>query len=231
MAPRLSIVVPTLNEAIALPRLLGDLAPALARSDVELVVADGGSEDGTVEIARAAGAQVTSGAPGRGGQLRAGVAASHAPIVWILHADVRVPRDTVDGVLRLVAAGLQTPFACRLHIDDTRWSLRLIAWGANLRSRCFALPYGDQSLLVPRSVYDHADGYEDIPLMEDVSIARRLRAISPIRLLPFAVHVSARRWLRDGPWRRSTRNVGLLLRYLAGADPRALAARYRGEGS
>ncbi|MBL8982292.1 MAG: glycosyl transferase, partial [Gemmatimonadetes bacterium] len=117
---------------------------------------------------------------------------------------------------------------CRLSIDDASWSIRLIAAGANLRSRVLALPYGDQGLLITRAQLDAVGGYEDIPLMEDVALALRLRRDNPIRLLrDVPIHVSARRWRRDGPWRRTARNLLLLARYLAGADPRRLARAYR----
>lgn len=224
----LSIVVPTLNEAGALPMLLGDLAPLLARPDVELVVGDGGSTDATRTVAEHHGARVVTTTPGRGGQLRAATTAARGEYLWILHADVRVPDATRDAVARLVGDRVPSPCACRLSIDDASWSIRLIAAGANLRSRVLALPYGDQGLLITRAQLDAVGGYEDIPLMEDVALALRLRRDNPIRLLrDVPIHVSARRWRRDGPWRRTARNLLLLARYLAGADPRRLARAYR----
>jgi rSAM/selenodomain-associated transferase 2 len=225
--PRLSVVVPTLNEAETLPLLFGDLAPLVARGDVEVVVADGGSVDGTQEVAAAHGARVVQATPGRGQQLRAGVAAAGAPNLWILHADARIPGGTIATIREQVTDGLVRPWACRLVIDGDRWALRLIAAGANLRSRWWGLPYGDQGLLIPRHLLDAAGGYDDIPLMEDVALALRLRRFAPIQILPASIHISARRWLRDGPWRRSARNVWLLLRFLTGADPAVLAAEYR----
>lgn len=223
----LSVVIPTINEGTTLPSLLDDLAPLVAEGDVEILVADGGSGDGTRAIATARGARVVASGLGRGRQLRAGVAEARAPALWVLHADARVPATTSAMVARCVRDGLTRPYACRLAIQDDGWPFRLIEAGANLRSRAFALPYGDQGLLVPRAVLDRAGGYDDIPLMEDVALALRLRRISPIGLLPVTVEVSARRWHRDGPWRRSARNLWLLLRFLAGADPVALAEQYR----
>ncbi len=227
MGPDLSIVIPTLNEARSLPLLLSDLRPLAGRLRVEIVVADGGSDDGTVALAREHAAVVAPAQAGRGTQLRAGVAAATAPLLWVLHADARVPPETLDAVVRHAASGVRSPRAFRLGIASSRMSLRVIAWGANLRSRFLALPYGDQSLLIDRAVLEAAGGYPETPLMEDVELALRLRRHDRIRLLPERVLVSPRRWERDGPWRRSLRNVVLLLRYLAGADPRALARRYR----
>lgn len=226
-SPALAVVIPTINEATSLPRLLDDLALLVAGGQAEIVVADGGSHDGTREIATSRGARVIEAGLGRGRQLRAGVAAAVAPNLWVLHADARVPANTVAMVSRHVGEGLARPYACRLAIQGDGWSLRVIEAGANFRSRLLALPYGDQGLLVPRNLLEAAGGYDDIPLMEDVALALRLRRISPVRLLPVAVQVSARRWHRDGPWRRSVRNLWLLLRYLGGADPVALAEHYR----
>ena len=227
-ATLLSIVVPTLNEEGTLPRLLEDLAPLLARGDVELVVGDGGSTDETLTVVQHAGARLVTTTPGRGAQLRAAITEARGEYLWILHADVRVPAATRDGFAQLATDRVRYPCACRLVIDDASWSLRVIAAGANLRSRWLSLPYGDQGLLISRAQLDAVGGYEDIPLMEDVALALRLRRVSPIRLLrELPVRVSARRWQRDGPWRRSARNLVLLARYLAGADPRGLARAYR----
>lgn len=226
-SPTLSVVIPTINERVALPCLLDDLAPLVADGRAEIVIADGGSTDGTREVAAARNARLVEAGLGRGRQLRAGVAAARAPNLWILHADARVPAETVETVSRHLREGLAGPHACRLAIHGDGWPLRVIEAGANLRSRVFALPYGDQGLLLPRATLEAAGGYDDIPLMEDVALALRLRKIAPIHLLPVPIRVSARRWHRDGPWRRSVRNLWLLLRYLAGADPSALAAHYR----
>lgn len=224
--PWLSIVVPTLNEGAALPCVVGDLRPLLGEGGVELIVADGGSEDDTTAVARSLGACVATAGRGRGRQLRAGVAAAKAPVLWILHADVRVPPSTLHAVADAARGPLPAPLACRLAIDSARVSLRCIAFGANLRSRCLALPYGDQGLLVRRAHLDAVGGFDDVPLMEDVALALRLRRVAPIRLLPHPLVVSARRWERDGPWRRSWRNVTLLVRYLRGADPAELVLAY-----
>ncbi|MEL6992330.1 MAG: glycosyl transferase, partial [Pseudomonadota bacterium] len=95
---------------------------------------------------------------------------------------------------------------------------------ANIRARLFGLPFGDQGLLIPRALYSHVDGYADIPLMEDVAMVRLLgRRLMP---LPFTVTTSAEKYLRDGWLRRGGRNLGLLARYLGGADPETLAKKY-----
>jgi hypothetical protein len=112
-----------------------------------------------------------------------------------------------------------------LRFDAGGVAPRLVAGWANLRTRMFGLPYGDQALLVSRRAYHAAGGYPDIPLMEDVALARALKG--RIALLPLAVTTSAARFQREGWLRRGARNLWLLARYLCGADPARLAARYR----
>lgn len=222
--PLLSVVVPTWNEAGTLEGLLADLG----RLDVphEVVVVDGGSTDGTVAVGLGLGATVVTSARGRGRQLRAGAAAASGPYLCFLHADVRLPDDTLR-VLALLARACR-PGACafQLAIDSPRWSYRVVEFGSRLRSTLLALPYGDQGLAIARETYERVGGFDDVPLMEDVRIARALTRVGGIALHHETVVVSARRWERDGVWRRTFANGVLLARYLAGASPESLVRRY-----
>ncbi len=224
--PALSVVVPALNEGAALPALLGDLR-ALGPA-VEVIVADGGSTDDTAAVAAAAGASVVAAERGRGRQLRAGAAAARAPLLCFLHADVRLDARAVADLARLAAdpRSGEAAWAFRLRIDGRRAAYRAIERGANARSSLLGLPYGDQGLVVSRAAYDAAGGYAAVPLMEDVMLVRALGRLLPVRLLPSGVTVSARRWERDGAWRRSARNLALLARWMAGAAPERLAGEY-----
>ncbi|WP_306152822.1 TIGR04283 family arsenosugar biosynthesis glycosyltransferase [Roseovarius sp. MMSF_3281] len=223
MRAKLSIVIPTLNAADTLPLCLGALGEGLEAGMIrEVVFSDGGSQDQTLEIADAAGAVVVRGAPSRGGQLRRGVAVTQGEWVLVLHADSVLP----SGWPAVVATQMQveSPAAFRLRFDARGLAPRLVAGWANLRSRVFHLPYGDQGLLISRQDYEAVGGYPDIPLMEDVTIARRLRR--RLMLLPVAITTSAAKYKRDGWLRRGARNLSILLRYLLGADPAQLAKRY-----
>jgi rSAM/selenodomain-associated transferase 2 len=220
----ISVVIPTLDEAATLGALLDDLAEL--RAIHEVIVVDGGSDDDTTGIARARGATVLIAPRGRGTQLRAGAALARAPLLCFLHADVRLPSAARERLARLATDGAEGAWAFRLRLDGRRWSFRLIEWGANARSSLLGLPYGDQGLVISRGRYDAAGGFVDVPLMEDVLLARALRRLGGIALLPEAVIASARRWERDGALRRSARNLWLLARFAAGASPAALAARY-----
>lgn len=224
---RLSVIVPTLNEAAAVARLLSDLDRLkVAR---EVIVVDGRSDDATADIARENGATVLTAGRGRGAQLGAGADAARAPLLLFLHADVRLDRAATTLLDALALAPPSCAMAFRLRIDAHGTAYRLIEFGANLRARAAALPYGDQGLLVRREDYLRAGGYPDVPLMEDVALVRALRRITDVRLMDAAITVSARRWKRDGPLRRMLSNWMLMTRYLTGASPEALSAHYRSE--
>lgn len=222
----LGIVIPTLNEAERLPNLLEDLS----RIDIgrRVVVADGGSTDGTVERASAAGATVVTSPPGRGMQLNAGAAALDTPWICFLHADVRMPAEARLALTDAIARGVEIA-VWRLRIDTTdRWA-RVMEAGARIRDRVGGLPYGDQGLLVRRAVFAAAGGFPDLPIMEDVALIRALRRLGDLERLPAPLEVSPRRWVRAGPYRTWLRNSLLLSAFLCGVPATSLARWYRPE--
>jgi rSAM/selenodomain-associated transferase 2 len=224
MRAPLSVIIPTLQAAPALPGCLSALIEGLEAGIIcEVIVSDGGSMDATRAIAGAAGAQVVTGPASRGGQLRRGAGTAQGAWLLVIHADTRLPEGWTRAVDARMRAGGAAAF--RLSFDASGVMPSLVAGWANLRSRVFGLPYGDQGLLIPKDIYEAAGGYPDIPLMEDVALARRLRG--RIALMPLAVTTSADRYARAGWLRRGARNLGTLARYLCGADPDRLAARYR----
>ncbi|MEO0750364.1 MAG: TIGR04283 family arsenosugar biosynthesis glycosyltransferase [Pseudomonadota bacterium] len=223
MPATLSIIIPTLNAQDGLARSLPVLAEGLTAGLIrDLVISDGGSEDATLRIADAAGAKIVTGPASRGGQLRRGAEAADGAWFLFLHADTVLPLGWTD----VVGAHLSSdrPAWCPMRFDHGGLPARLVAGWANLRARAFALPYGDQGLLISRDVYTRASGFPDQPLMEDVAMARALgRRLMP---LPLTVTTSAQKYLRDGWMRRGWRNLSLLARYLCGADPEELAGKY-----
>jgi rSAM/selenodomain-associated transferase 2 len=223
MRAKLSVVIPTLNAETALARSLPALAEGLSAGLIrELVISDGGSDDATLTIAGEAGAEIVTGAPSRGGQLRRGAEAAQGDWLLFLHADTVLPPGWADLVLAHLPTGRPGHF--RLKFDTSGPAAAIVAGWANLRARLFHLPYGDQGLLISRADYDATGGYPDQPLMEDVAMALNLGC--RLTILPDTVTTSADRYRRDGWLRRGARNLSLLLRYLAGADPERLARRY-----
>jgi rSAM/selenodomain-associated transferase 2 len=225
----LSIVIPTLNEAAALPMLLGDLARL--RVAHETVVVDGGSEDGTCAVARERGARVVASPRGRGQQLGVGVGAARGDVLCTLHADVRLSVGALAALERFGGTcDDDRAYAFSLRIAASGWRYRVVERGANLRSRRAHLPYGDQGLVLTRACYERAGGYAPVEIFEDVDFVRRLRRVAHVVTRPECIVVSSRRWERDGVFRRTTRNTVLLARYFLGASPERLALSYMPEG-
>jgi rSAM/selenodomain-associated transferase 2 len=211
----LSVVIPTLNEAATLGITLAALAGAPVLREV--VIADGGSSDATVAVARAAGALVVAAPRGRGLQLAAGAAAASGRWLLFLHADCR-PENGWAAAVAAFAARSQT--ACcagyfDFALDDPTAPARRLERLVARRCRLLALPYGDQGLLIARSLYDAIGGFAPLPLMEDVDLARRLGRRRLARIGLCAVS-SARRYRRDGYRRRMLRNLACMTLYFAG---------------
>jgi rSAM/selenodomain-associated transferase 2 len=225
LRPCLSVVIVARNEARRLPALLADLArgQALLR---EVLVVDGGSDDGTAPLASLAGARVLLGPPGRGRQLAAGVAASAGDWLLLLHADGRLSLDWAAAVAAAIAAGEDTAWAFDLAIDGADPALRLVEWAVAARSRWRQLPYGDQGLLLSRRLYERAGGIRPLPLMEDLEFVLRLRQLAPIRSLGRPLRVDGRRWRRLGVWQTMLANARLRRRWRRGVPAADLASDY-----
>jgi len=212
----LSVVIPALNASATLQRTLASVTAA-----DEVVVGDGGSNDGTPALAASLGARVISAPRGRGSQLAEGVAAARGDWLLLLHADTRLAPgwQTVR-----IEPGMAGYFRFTLDSGSARARRleRLVAW----RCRLFALPYGDQGLLIHRNLLAAVGGIRPLPLMEDVDLVRRL---GRRRLMPLdaTAVTSAEKWQRHGWYRRSLRNLACLTMYFAGVPPRHIARLYR----
>lgn len=224
MPAPISVIIPTLNAAPLLPRCLEALMEGLEAGLLrELIVVDGGSDDGSAAIAQAWGAEVLEHPPSRGGQLRAGCAAAKGDWLLVLHADTRL----APGWSAVVQTHLRDSRKAGwflLRFDRGGLPARIVASWANLRSRV-GLPYGDQGLFLPRKLYEEVGGYPDMPLMEDVKMARRLQG-HLVALQAWAV-TSGDKYVAQGWFRRGLRNFWTLTRYLAGVKVEDLARDYR----
>lgn len=223
--PVCTVIIPTLNEASSLPRLLDDLADCPRVEHV--IVSDGGSVDATCDIAVSRGVTVVSGPAGRGEQLRRG--ASAAPSSWyvFLHADSRLDAGATSALNRFLDGAAVTDFAhFELVFDAPEPVFRFIEFGQRLRERLFGMPYGDQGLVVSRALYDRVGGFPDWPIMEDVGIIDRLSRNGRRVALGATLTTSGRRYRGEGPVRAVLRNVTLVFAFRLGADPEALARRY-----
>jgi rSAM/selenodomain-associated transferase 2 len=217
----LSVVIPALNAAAVLPACIG----ALARLPGEIVVVDGGSTDGTPEVAARLGALVVQAPRGRGRQIAAGVAAARGEWLLLLHADTVLAPGWAAAAYPFMARGAGKAGYFRFALDgaepQARRLERMVAW----RCRRLGLPYGDQGLLLPRALLEEVGGVRDLPLMEDVDLVRRIGRARLVDL-PADATTSAARWRRDGWMLRSARNLACVGLYFLGVPPRMIVRVY-----
>ena len=220
---RISVIISTLDEADCLPQTLGGLREV---ENLEVIVVDGGSTDGTPEIAERQGCRVLHSPPGRARQMNAGARAASGSILLFLHADTCLPPE-FDSI---VLAALQKPGvvagAFQLRIGGPGPALRIIERAVNFRSRVFQMPYGDQGIFVHRATFQELGGFPALPIMEDFDFVRRLRRRGRIQIASTPVITSGRRWRELGPWRTTWINQKVILGYYLGVSPEQLAVWY-----
>lgn len=225
MSAGLSIIMPVYNEAEGIVATLQALAPLRARG-VQLLVVDGGSQDATVALATPWADAVLAGPRGRARQMNAGAQQARGDTLLFLHADTLLP-EQADA---LVLAALQAaPGWGRfdVRISGRPWMLRVVARMMNLRSRWTGVATGDQALFVSRRLFDQVGGFPDQPLMEDIELSCRLRALQPPVCLRPPVLTSGRRWEARGVWRTIWLMWCLRWRYWRGEPAESLARAYR----
>lgn len=223
---RISVVIPTLDEADQICETLRALQP-MRRAGHEIIVVDGGSRDNTVEVAGPWADLVLVGPRGRAAQMRLGMERASGELFWMLHADTRVPWRALEAL----DAALETSGNCwgrfDVRLSGYGLSFRVIEFMMNLRSRVSGIATGDQGIFVTRALYECVGGMPDLPLMEDVELSRRLRRWSRPLCLRQRVVTSSRRWERGGVLRTVVLMWWLRLRYTLGAEASDLARVYR----
>ena len=219
----ISVIIPTLNEATTLAACL----PA-ALNDVEVIVADGGSQDRTTEVAAAKGYKVCVSAPGRGRQMNAGAGIASGEIFLFLHADTRLPEDFAVHVHRILAEPGIIAGAFLLRIESPLRQMRIIERVANWRSDRLQLPCGDQAIFLRAEQFRTIGGFPDLPILEDVELIRRLRKQGRIGIAPGPVVTSARRWVEKGLWKTTLLNQAYLAAYYLGVPPSRIHDWYYG---
>ena len=248
----LSIVIPVRRDAEALSRLLAQLPPqpdvqliVTASDDKDESISSAAEGSRAIEVSRPDVIWV-HGPPGRGVQLNAGAARAEGRWLWFVHADSTLPAgflaifrqfdadgagSAADAYANAHAKGTRVAAAepavaggsFRFALDSAAWQARVWERGVALRVALFGLPFGDQGLFVRRAVFERMGGFRPIPLMEDVEFVGRLKREGRIVHLKVRIVTSARRWEREGWWRRTRRNLGLLALYYVGISPERLA--------
>ncbi|WP_346837106.1 TIGR04283 family arsenosugar biosynthesis glycosyltransferase [Microbulbifer sp. SAOS-129_SWC] len=222
---RLSIVIPLLNERTQLPRLLEHLQPLRKRPDCEIILVDGGSEDGSAELAAAAGFRVLSAPRGRGIQMNAGAAAAVGETLLFLHADTRLPDAAPQRVASALAQGADWG-RFDLQIGGDSFWFPLISALINWRSCLTGIATGDQAIFVRRTLFEQLGGFPPQPVMEDIEFSKRLRRHQRPACVRDRVVTSGRRWQRYGVARTVLLMWRLRFAYWRGVPAEVLARHY-----
>lgn len=220
---RVSVIIPTLNEAGTIERTLSWVRQVSA---CEIIVVDGGSEDGTAECARPYVDRLVASPRGRARQMNAGVRAANGEVLLFLHADTLPP----TGFAELIAAALADPEVVGgrfdVDVDAPGWSFRVIGSLMNMRSRLTGIATGDQGIFVRRKMFETIGGYPEWDIMEDLEFSRRLKRSGKTACLRARVKTSARRWQKHGVTKTILLMWGLRLCHFFGVSPAALKTFY-----
>jgi rSAM/selenodomain-associated transferase 2 len=225
-APRISLIIPCLDEGAIVAAALGRLQP-LRQSGVELILVDGGSRDDTPQQALGLVDLLLGSPPGRARQMNAGARAARGEVLWFLHLDSAPFPGAVECLLRELSGGGSGWGRFDIRLDGDAGALRLVERLMNMRSRLSGIATGDQGIFVSRSLFEAVGGFPDLALMEDVALSRRLKRHGRPICIRRPIVTSSRRWERDGVWRTIALMWRLRLGYSLGESPERLARRYR----
>jgi rSAM/selenodomain-associated transferase 2 len=220
---KVSVIIPALNEEANVARAIDS---SWAAGADEVIVADGGSADKTLEQCAAATSVVTSNS-GRAIQMNAGAAIATGKVLLFLHADNWLGTECLKQVRDALEIERVVGGSFRQRIEAAGFGYRWLEWGNAFRANWFRLPFGDQAVFIRSEHFQQLRGYEEVPLMEDVLLMRALRKRGKLELLDGPVHVSSRRWEKHGPFRQTLRNWWILTMHKFGVSPEKLAEYYR----
>ena len=222
---KISIVIPTINEANNLPLLLSDLSSI--HKDGEIIIVDCGSEDKTIDIANIYGAKVfISRERNRGLQLDIGAANSKGDWLIFLHADTRLTHDWFEKLNSVLKIKENYIYYFKFKINHKKIIYRLLEILVNFRSQYFKQPYGDQGLIIQRTIYFEKNGFRKIPLMEDVDFLRRLNNKKILKQLNLPIFISSRKWERTNIFYQAFKNWNFRRRWLRGESAQSIYSDY-----
>lgn len=221
--PYISVIIPALNETQAISKSI----EASQSQDAEIVVVDGGSTDGTAQIARDLGASVLMGEKGRAIQQNLGAKHSKGRVLIFVHADTMLPPGYEREVFNLLLARNTAAGAFRFRLDVRTLLLRLVEFNTHVRCLLFNMPYGDQALFMPRKIFEQVGGFPAVSLAEDFFMVRKLKKLGKVRISKLPVITSSRRWLKLGVLKTTLINQVIVGGLLLGLSPEKLAPLYK----
>jgi len=222
---RISIIIPTINEANNLPLLLSDLSSI--QKEGEIIIVDCGSEDKTFDIANIYGARVfISKERNRGLQLDIGAKNSKGDWLIFLHADTRLNHDWFKKINPFLNGNKNSIYYFEFKINHKKTIYRVLEIFVNFRSKFFKQPYGDQGLIIHRTIYFKNNGFRNIPLMEDVDFLMRLNQKKDLQQLNFPIFISSRKWEKTNIFLQAIKNWQFRRRLLKGESLKSIYSDY-----
>jgi len=222
---KISIIIPTINEASNLPLLLSDLSSI--QKEGEIIIVDSGSEDKTIDIANIYGAKVfISKERNRGLQLDIGAKNSKGEWLIFLHADTRLTYDWLKKINSFLKGNKNSIYYFEFKINHKKTIYRVLEILVNFRSKFFKQPYGDQGLIIHRTTYFKNNGFRKIPLMEDVDFLRRLNKKKDLKQLNLPIFISSRKWERTNIFLQAIKNWQFRRRWLKGESLKSIYSDY-----
>ena len=222
---KISIIIPTINEADNLPLLLSDLS--IIHKDGEILIVDCGSQDRTVDIASIYGAQLyKSKERNRGLQLDIGAKNSIGEWLIFLHADTRLTHDWLTKIKSFLEGDKNFIYYFKFKVNDTKIIYRILEILVNFRSKYLKQPYGDQGLIIHKSIYLKNNGFKKIPLMEDVDFLRRLSNKKKLKQINIPIFISSRKWERTNIVMQALKNWNFRRRWFKGESIKSIYSDY-----
>jgi rSAM/selenodomain-associated transferase 2 len=218
----ISIIIPVLNEERQVAKALAALESEMKSHNIEVILADGGSRDWTVEIARQFNSVrlIECDRANRGLQMNTGASVARGNVLLFLHADVRLPQGAFEAIDQALHEENVVGGCFQIRFPENRpVSLRIMETGINIRTRLFRTATGDQAIFVWRRVFEEIGGYQNVPLMEDVALFKEIKKYGRVEVLDKQVEISPRRWLKHGIWRTMLLMYALRLGYWVGISP------------
>ncbi|PNX47872.1 MAG: hypothetical protein BV459_03515 [Thermoplasmata archaeon M11B2D] len=224
---RFSIIIPVLHESSIINALLDSLHHLVTEESFEVIVVDGSPTQDTLHAISDKTIKTYTSAQGRGRQMNLGAAHATGEILVFLHADTFLPANALNLIQDALENHHLVGGAFTLQIDSQRVLLRMIAVFSTLRSQMTRAPYGDQVIFIRKSYFEFIGGYQDLPLMEDVELMRRIKKQKgQIIILPDMVLTSDRRWNQEGCFYTALRDTLIIFLYWCGMPAEKLARFY-----
>ena len=222
---RISIIIPTINEATNLPLLLSDLS--VIQKEGEILIIDCGSKDKTIDIANIYGVKVfKSKEKNRGLQLNIGAKNSRGEWLIFLHADTRLTHDWFTKIKSVLEGDNNSIYYFKFKINNRKILYRVLEIFVNFRSQYLKQPYGDQGLIIHKSIYLKNNGFRKIPIMEDIDFFRRLNNKKDLKQLNLPIFISSRKWERTNIFIQAIKNWNFRRRWLKGESTKSIYSDY-----